>query len=67
MKKYCKCGYQIWLTTRWNGLAHVLVFVAGDEDDPAHQGREITHCPKCGNALLSRHDLVDEEDLTEVQ
>lgn len=66
MKKYCKCGYKVWLTSRWNGIAYVPVILADSEDDPVNQGREITHCPGCGDLLLPRN-LVDEECLTEVQ
>jgi hypothetical protein len=40
--KYCRCGYPIELSERWNGLAHVLVF------RDRRTGAEISECPGCG-------------------
>jgi hypothetical protein len=40
--KYCRCGYPIELSERWNGLARVLVFLDG------RTGAEIGECPNCG-------------------
>jgi len=42
--KYCSCGYPILVGTRWNGLAHVLVFRDG------RTGAEIGECPGCGES-----------------
>ena len=38
---FCKCGQKINVTSRWNGLANVLIFQ--DEN-----GQEISECPGCG-------------------
>ena len=48
--QYCDCGYQLWLTYRWNGLASVPIY-ADNEEDSATVGETITHCPGCGEQL----------------
>ena len=47
--KYCKCGFPVWITQRWNGFVWVNHYhdVIKDGMSP----HEITHCPDCGEQL----------------
>jgi len=50
VRKHCKCGYQLWVPARWNGVHDSCHFIADQEGEP-EQGEEIRHCPGCGNQL----------------
>jgi len=52
MRKHCKCGYQLDVLQRWNGLSYVPFFVADQEGKP-EQGLPVIHCPGCGDQLRS--------------
>lgn len=51
MRKHCKCGYQLWVMDRWNGLDFVPVFTA-DQEGEREQGEQVGHCPGCGDLLI---------------
>lgn len=40
---YCRCGQEIHVDYRWNGLCEVILFVA--------DGQEIDECPQCGECV----------------
>jgi len=61
VRKFCQCGYVIWVDLRWNG--HAFVNVYHDDGDDCEEKETcfdvITHCPGCGEELreekLTRH------------
>jgi len=57
--KTCKCGYRIWTSQRWNGLAWYTVYHDDGEDCEKRETcfDVVTHCPGCGTLLVN-------EDLT---
>lgn len=46
MIKRCKCGCPIWIESVWNGIRYFLRYF------DSITGREITHCPDCGEWLV---------------
>jgi hypothetical protein len=56
--RYCLCGTPVLIDSRWNGLAHVILFF--DET-----GQEINECPGCGEAVRAwLHIREGEETLS---
>lgn len=52
----CKgCHASIYRDSHWNGLAWVRVWFKGDKQ--TGEFIQITHCPGCGEALLSDDDV----------
>lgn len=52
---YHKCGEELAIAWRWNGLCYVPEF-------STLEGRLITECPRCGEAGLGRRDVWTREE-----
>jgi hypothetical protein len=57
MEKYHSCGHAFHLTTRWNGVKHVIVLLDAEDDDAQI---DDCHCPSCGEFIYIPQELHDE-------
>ena len=50
VKRYCPCGYPIWVSARWNG-ADIQLLLHDGQQEPNREAESLENCPHCHRRL----------------